>query len=276
MWLTRGRILEGVAWFDAIPGEGEDAAVGPAVRARALADQAVLDMYLGEQLWSAHGARSRSLENSRTLPCLPGRSPHAVTSPAPVTTSGRAAAYYSEAIELARALDDKWGLSQILAWQANTGMGIGDPMSAGAAGVEGRDLANAIGDRGNSRLCRVGLGWAHLLQGNIVAAIAQFEEVKIECEQAHDEVHRPMTLMGLGIALAYHGEVDAALATAREAFDGSAGLGDSSSGWLRLSYPKQALRRVTSRQRLRRVKRPGWACGWPSPRWPTPKSLQLC
>lgn len=92
--------------------------------------------------------------------------------------------------------------------------------------MEGRDLADAIGDRSNSRLSRNGIGWAHLLQGDLVAALAQFTEVRIECEQDHDEVHRPMALMGLGIALGYHGDVDAALATAREALDGAAALGE--------------------------------------------------
>ena len=45
-----------------------------------------------------------------------------------------AASYYSEAIDVARALDDRWKLSQLLAWQANTGISTGDPMAAGRAG----------------------------------------------------------------------------------------------------------------------------------------------
>ena len=38
--------------------------------------------------------------------------------------------------------------------------------------------------------------------------------------------HKAISLMGLGIALAYHGEVDAALATAGEAFNAAADLGE--------------------------------------------------
>ncbi|MBX9641339.1 MAG: hypothetical protein K2X97_16880 [Mycobacteriaceae bacterium] len=49
VWLTCGRILEGVAWFDVIPAQGQASGVAPAVRARALADQAVLDMYMGKE-----------------------------------------------------------------------------------------------------------------------------------------------------------------------------------------------------------------------------------
>lgn len=226
VWLTRGRILEGVAWFDVIPAEDHTAAVAPAVRARALADEAVLDMYMGEE--RLEQAR-RALDIARELgdPALLART---LTACGYITGArydvAGAAAYHSEALELVRELDDKWALSQILAWQANTGMGTGDPVAAAAAGMEGRDLANAIGDRGNSRLSRIGIGWALLMQGNIVAAIAQFVEVRAECEQAHDEVHKPLVLMGLGIALGYHGDIDAALDTARDALDGAAGLGE--------------------------------------------------
>lgn len=226
VWLTRGRILEGVAWFDVIPADEEAATIAPVVRARALADRAVLDMYVGkERLGHVRQALdiARELEN----PALLARTLTACGYIAGARYDvAAAAAYYSEALELARALDDKWVLSQILAWQANTGMGIGDPVSAGAAGLEGRDLADAIGDRSNSRYSRNGIGWAHLLRGDLVAALAQFTEVRMECEEAHDEVHRPMSLMGLGITLAYHGEIDAALATARQALDGAAALGE--------------------------------------------------
>jgi DNA-binding CsgD family transcriptional regulator len=226
VWLTRGRILEGVAWFDVIPAEGHASAVAPVVRARALADKAVLDMYMGKERLE-HVRRALDIARELEDPALLARTLTACgyIAGARYDVTG-AAAYYSEALELARELDDKWVLSQILAWQANTGMGIGDPVSAEAAGVEGRELADAIGDRGNSRLSRNGMGWAHLLKGDLVAALAQFNEVRIECEQAHDEVHRPMALMSLGIALGYHGEVDAALGTAREALDGAAALGE--------------------------------------------------
>lgn len=226
VWLTRGRILEGVAWFDVIPVEGLDSAIAPVVRARALADKAVLDMYVGNERLE-HVRRAVDIARELENPALLARTLTACGYIAGARYDVAAAAgYYSEALELARALDDKWVLSQILAWQANTGMGIGDPVSAGAAGLEGRDLADAIGDRGNSRLSRNGIGWAHLLRGDLVAALAQFHEVRTECEQAHDEVHKPMALLSLGIALAYHGDVDAALATAREALDGAGAIGD--------------------------------------------------
>ena len=75
--------------------------------------------------------------------------------------------YYSEAIVFVRRLDDRWSLSQILAWQANTGVNVGDPITARAAGEEGRDLADAIGDPPNSRICRLNVVFAQLMEGDV-------------------------------------------------------------------------------------------------------------
>jgi predicted ATPase/class 3 adenylate cyclase/DNA-binding CsgD family transcriptional regulator len=226
VWLTRGRILEGLAWFHVIPDEGEDAAVGPAVRARALADEALLDNFVGDE--RSERAR-RAVQIARDLgdSALLARALTACGYIAGTQYDAEAAAvYYAEAIELARALDDRWALSQILAWQSNTAFSSGDPVYARAVSEEGRAIADAIGDRANSRQCRVGLGWAHLLQGDVAEAISQFSAVRAECEAAHDEVHKRIALMGLGISLAHHGEVDSALATADEAFDAAADMGE--------------------------------------------------
>ena len=99
-----------------------------------------------------------------------------------------ARAYFAEAIGLARALGDRWRLSQILAWQAHAAILAGDPIAARAAAEEGRDLADAIGDRFNSRQCRLCLGVAQMMQGDLAGAAAQFGEVAAEAEAAHDEI----------------------------------------------------------------------------------------
>ena len=78
-----------------------------------------------------------------------------------------AGTYFSEASLFARRLDDRWSLSQILAWQSGTGVVMGDPIAARAAGEEGRDLADAIGDRPNSRICRQSLAFAQLMEGDV-------------------------------------------------------------------------------------------------------------
>ena len=49
LWLARGRIREGLAWFDAALADrdAQHSEVAAAVRARALADKAVLDAWVG-------------------------------------------------------------------------------------------------------------------------------------------------------------------------------------------------------------------------------------
>ena len=65
VWLTRGRILEGLAWFHVIPTEGDDAAVAPAVRARALADEAVLNIYVTDERSGAGATRGGDRPRTR-------------------------------------------------------------------------------------------------------------------------------------------------------------------------------------------------------------------
>jgi predicted ATPase/class 3 adenylate cyclase/DNA-binding CsgD family transcriptional regulator len=226
VWLTRGRIIEGLAWFHVIPADGDDAAVAPAVHARALADEAVLNLYVGDERLKR--AR-RAVEIARELDdrALLARTLSACGFIAAAQYDAEAAAaYHLEAIELARALDDQWRLSQILAWQANTGLATGDLIAAGRAGEEGRAIADAIGDRANSRQSRLGIGWALLVQGKIAAAISEFRMLTVECEDAHDDVFKSAALMGWGISLAHHGELDAAAATAAKALQDAADLGD--------------------------------------------------
>ena len=54
-----------------------------------------------------------------------------------------------------------WRLSQILAWQAYGAIVAGDPITARAAGEEGRDLADTIGDRFVSRGAAAGAWERH-------------------------------------------------------------------------------------------------------------------
>ncbi len=68
-----------------------------------------------------------------------------------------------------------------------------------AAGEEGRDLADAIGDGFNSRICRFYLGGAQLHSGDLAGAVAQFGEVAAEAETAHDEMRKVSGLFGQGL-----------------------------------------------------------------------------
>ena len=72
LWFTRGRIREGLAWFDAVltADDAHHLEVAAAVRARALADKAVLDAWVAAaSAWTRPNKPWRSLANSMTRPC---------------------------------------------------------------------------------------------------------------------------------------------------------------------------------------------------------------
>jgi DNA-binding CsgD family transcriptional regulator len=128
-------------------------------------------------------------------------------------------------MELARALDDKWRLSQILTWQASAAIAAGDPIAARVAAKEGRDLADAIGDGSNSRHCRMCLGLAQLLQGDLAGAVAQFRAVAAEASVAHDGLNEVASLAHLGTALAFQGDTVGARAAAQASLQSASEFG---------------------------------------------------
>jgi DNA-binding CsgD family transcriptional regulator/tetratricopeptide (TPR) repeat protein len=75
-------------------------------------------------------------------------------------------------------------------------------------------------------LCRFDLAWAQAYEGDLNGAIAAFKSLIAECEVDHDEFLKPACLMGLGVALAQQGEVDAARAAADVAFETASGMDD--------------------------------------------------
>jgi DNA-binding CsgD family transcriptional regulator len=135
-----------------------------------------------------------------------------------------AQACVAEAIGLARAVGDRWRLSQILALRAQ-GAHIVDPLGMRKACEEGRDLADAIGDGFNSRMCRFYLGMAQMLCGDLAGATTQFEEVAVEAAAAHDEISRVFVLVAQCQALVRQGEVDSARTAAEAILEASAELG---------------------------------------------------
>jgi hypothetical protein len=232
LWLARGRLREGRAGFDAVLTHevAQDAGVAPAVRARALADQALLATVLGEPHGLAQAQQALAMAREVDDPGLLVRALTACGPIAAINNPELAAPYFAEAIGLARALDDRWSLSQILAWQANAVIVAGDPIAARAAAEEGRDLADAIGDRFNSRLCRWCLAIAQAMQGDLAGAAAQCGELVAEAEAAHDVLSKAQSLAGQGVALAYQGDTGAARAAADAAIEAAAELGGVAAG----------------------------------------------
>ncbi len=137
--------------------------------------------------------------------------------------SGR---YLAEASDLARALGDRWRLSQILSQQAQAAFVAGDPGGVRIAAEEGRDIADAIGDRFGIAAVPVEARRSATLEGDLVESIAQHRAVIAESEADHDIISLATALMVLPHALAFHGEAEEALAVARLGIESATDLGD--------------------------------------------------
>ena len=169
IWLSRGRVREGRAWFHtAFTRNRVDVEVAPAVHVRALADKAILDTWT----WTGSDAAMQQAQQALTIareiddPALFVRALTACGHSAAYSQNTEVAQMYlAEAAGLARALDDRWRLSQILAYQSYAAVVAGDPVETRAAAEEGLDLAQTIGDTAQSLECGVGLGWARAHAG---------------------------------------------------------------------------------------------------------------
>jgi predicted ATPase len=226
-WQARGRLREGLAWFDAALADLDAQQPGVTASVRALADKAVLDaVYLGaDSLDQAEQAVAIAREVNE--PALLARALTACGFIAGLDYNAEVArACFAEAIGLARAVGDRWRLSQILARQAVSAYAAGDLLGVRAAGQEGRDLADAIGDRFGSHMCRFYLGSAQQLSGDLAGAAAQLGEVAAEAEAAHDEMGRVLSHGGQTLTLAYQGEAAAARAAAEATLEAGVELGE--------------------------------------------------
>jgi predicted ATPase/class 3 adenylate cyclase/DNA-binding CsgD family transcriptional regulator len=227
LWLGRGRIQEGLVWFDAALADldAQHPAVAATVRARALADRAALGLWVGAGDSLGQAQQALSIAREVDEPALLARALTACGLIVAVLSVELARPYFAEAVGLARALDDRWRLSQILAWQATAANNAGDPIATRTAAEEGRDLAEAIGDRFASRQCRWCLGFAHVYQGDLASAAAQFGELVAEAQAAHDRILEVNSLASQGIVLACQGDTGAARAAADAAIEAAAELG---------------------------------------------------
>jgi predicted ATPase/class 3 adenylate cyclase/DNA-binding CsgD family transcriptional regulator len=226
LWVTRGRMREGSAWFDTVLTDeaAQDPGMAAAVRARALADKAIFDAAFGAADSVNRAQQALALARDIDDPAVLVRALIACGITAAYNAE-LAAAYFTEAVELARELDDKWRLSQILAWQADALIVAGDPIAARAAAEEGRDLADAIGDGFDSRHCRMCLGLAQIFQGDLAGAVAQFRVVAAEAKAAHDLLLEVGCLAHRGVALAWQGDPGAARAAAEASVESGSEFG---------------------------------------------------
>ena len=226
LWHPR-RFREGLAWLDAALADldAKHAEVTPTVRARALADRAMLGILAGAAASLDQARQALAIAREVDDPALLVRALTAGGYIASFFDAEAARAYVAEAIGLARELGDPWRLTQSLTAQAFAVGTAGNPRASRAAAEEGLNLADAIGDRFDARRCRMYLGRAQLYRGDLAAATAQFAAVADEAETTHDEFFRADSLALRGWVLAYQGDTAAARAAADAAVESAADLG---------------------------------------------------
>jgi tetratricopeptide (TPR) repeat protein len=212
LWLTRGRVVEGLGWLDTALAEetADDADLRPP-RCRALADKGLLLASVGV---TDSMAADQALALARELgdPELLVR---ALVSRGPLSAYDAEVSlpYLEEAADLARQLGDSSRLSQVLNWQATAAMMAGDTLATVAAAEEGLGLADAIGDRFVSRQCRLWVANALVYRGELAKAVALCEEVIAEATAAHDVLMQAIGLMCQNFALVSQGDLSGAHAT---------------------------------------------------------------
>jgi predicted ATPase/DNA-binding CsgD family transcriptional regulator len=226
-WLTVGLGREGLAWFDTVLTEENTLDLEPAVRARALADQALLAAWVNAAASLDQAQQALAIARDIDDPALLVRALTACCLIAVLHDPEVGRPYFAEAIGLARALDDRWSLSRLLGFQAiGAAVTAGNPIVARAGAEEARDLADAIGDRWTSRQCRLSLGIAQLFQGDPAGAGAQFADLVTETEAAHEVARRVASLGYQGIAFAWQGQTGAARAAADAAVEAASDVGE--------------------------------------------------
>ncbi|HEY2089045.1 MAG TPA: adenylate/guanylate cyclase domain-containing protein, partial [Mycobacterium sp.] len=217
LWLTRGRILEGLNWLStALACDGPQSADAPATRARAFADKALLLSFTGST--EGRDEAEQALATAREVgePALVVRALTSCGALANPYDRQVAGSLFAEATELARELGDFRSLAQIIALDWMTGRVLDEPAAAQAAAEEGLRITEDIGDGFLSRQLRYVRGWAQVLRGDLIGCAATLGEVIDECIAAHDLMIAVAASTTRIYVLAYLGDVVNARARAIE------------------------------------------------------------
>jgi DNA-binding CsgD family transcriptional regulator len=242
LWRRRGRIQEGLAWFDAAlaMADSQGADIAPTVRVRALADRIVLTASVMDPGSKDAAAEALTLARGIGEPALLLK---ALTAWCCVSSYyGEAAEEsFTEALKLARSRGDLAALSQILPFRASAALFAGDVREMRIAAEEGRDIAEAIGDQFLARHCRWNLGIAQMHCGDLDGATRQFDAVIADADACQDLLLGFTGRFGRSVALAYRGDTIAARATAAAAVEKATELGDFLEGFCNAALALAAL-----------------------------------
>lgn len=224
LWLQGARAQEALTGLAAILADAPHSGVAPSVWVRAVAEHGIFAASLGVPTDLDRAQKALATARQLDDPALIAEALTACGMLA-LYSADVAQQYFSEAIDLLRAADDRWRLSRIFGYLAVVGVYAGDPVSARAAAENGRDLADALGDRFLSRSCRLWLGAALWTQGHCAPANCLVRDLIDEADAARDSI---MVLYGQlvrGGVLAYQGQVAAARAASQSAQRAVEGMG---------------------------------------------------
>ncbi|VEG40669.1 regulatory protein LuxR [Mycolicibacterium flavescens] len=232
LWLMRGRVKEGLSWFNAVLSDpAPEGASDVVARLSAIADRAVLHAWavtvgVTDDLEQAL-ATARELDNPalllRVLVSCIG---------AAAFDAQAAYPYVDEALELARRLDDRWRLCQILGWKAFIAILLGDPVSGRAAGEEGLSLADAVGDVFMSRMNQYwGPAMASFQHGDLKEGTASLQKLLAEADASGDVLHGLLARIGLAHVYALTGDPAAGRSFAEAAIETASVVGPYLEPW---------------------------------------------
>ncbi|MCV7031155.1 transcriptional regulator [Mycobacterium sherrisii] len=232
LWRRRGRIREGLSWFDAASASAatRGANIAPAWQVRAVADRIMLTATVVDPGSKDAAAEALALARQIGEPALLLKALSASCCVSSFTPEGSEEPFV-EAVNLARSLGDLPSLSQILPYQAFAALFAGDARRERLAAEEGRDIAVAIGDEFAARHCRWKLGMAQMHSGDLDGAVRQFDRVIADADTSHDTLLSSAGRYGRTMALAFRGDTAAARATAMAAVEQAAQLGGFMEGF---------------------------------------------
>lgn len=221
LWLTRGRIQEGLDWLTSALDDG-GAQAAPRVRASAI--KALLLSFMGTNQNNDEVVRTLAMARDLDDPSLVML---ALTAAGMCFAHDPEAAqrYFGEAADLATELGDARALGQIRAQEALAAfIGDGPAEDMRAAAEEGLRIAETIGDSFGSRQCRFALGWVQMLCSDMAGSARRYAELAEDSQAAHDPMFSMYALVMKTFALAYLGDIDGGRKSATDAMRHAAEL----------------------------------------------------
>lgn len=227
IWRRCGRLREGLAWFAAALETGADSPdVSATVRARALADEALLDALSGNSGNFVRVEEALALAREVDDPVLLSR-----VLASCLFTAGRDAVmtqrYLPEALAVARAVGEPRRLADVLMRQAYAAfMAAGDPIETRRAAEEGLALAAAIDDGSASSTYRWCLATAEWMEGDLEGAAHRLDAVGSDAIGDGDAAWARLGVCTWSSVMSYLGHPDAARAASEEALRTVGDLGN--------------------------------------------------